>query len=183
LNKRTLKIKLWIAPLSTVSIEVMAEIPVSEPGAILLRFAEVEESLVLSELCLRSKAVWGYDLDFLRACRAELTLTPADFECSQVQVAETEGKIVGIAQIKIEGKVAALEKLFVEPENLGSEVGRLLYRWATAAALQEGATVLTIESDPGAAPFYRRMGAIDNGLVPSGSIPGRMLPKLRAELS
>jgi hypothetical protein len=29
-----------------------------------------------------------------------------------------------------------------------------------------------------AAPFYRRMGAYDVGQAPSGSVPGRMLPKL-----
>jgi GNAT superfamily N-acetyltransferase len=161
----------------------MPENLLPDPGMILLRYAEVEESLVLSELCLRSKAVWGYDLEFLRACRTELNFTQADFECSQVQVAETEGRIVGIAQIRIECKIAALEKLFVEPEHIGSGVGWLLYRWATTAARQEGATLLTIEADPGTAPFYRRMGAIDDGLVPSRSIPGRMLPKLRAELS
>ena len=39
-----------------------------------------------------------------------------------------------------------------------------------------------IEADPDAAPFYRRMGAQDVGLAPSGSIPGRMLPKLVKEL-
>ena len=101
----------------------MPENLVLDPGMILLRSAEVGESLVLIELCLRSKAVWGYDLEFLRACRTELAFTPVDFECSQVQVAETEGKIVGVAQIKTEGKIAALEKLFVDPEHLGSGVG------------------------------------------------------------
>jgi hypothetical protein len=41
-----------------------------------------------------------------------------------------------------------------------------------------GADRMVIEADPDAAPFYRRIGAKDCGLVPSGSIPGRMLPKL-----
>ncbi len=41
---------------------------------------------------------------------------------------------------------------------------------------------MTIEADPDAAPFYRRLGARDTGLVPSGSIAGRWLPKLIVEL-
>jgi hypothetical protein len=45
-----------------------------------------------------------------------------------------------------------------------------------------GADRLLIEADLEAAPFYRRMGAHDYGLAPSGSIPGRMLPKLVKEL-
>jgi hypothetical protein len=36
-----------------------------------------------------------------------------------------------------------------------------------------------VDADPYAAAFYRRCGAIDVGLVPSGSIPGRFLPRLR----
>jgi hypothetical protein len=45
-----------------------------------------------------------------------------------------------------------------------------------------GAHRMAIEADPDAAPFYRRMGAKDSGFAPSGSIPGRMLPKLIKEL-
>jgi hypothetical protein len=37
---------------------------------------------------------------------------------------------------------------------------------------------MTIDADPGAVPFYERMGAVPAGLVPSGSIPGRFLPRL-----
>jgi hypothetical protein len=45
-----------------------------------------------------------------------------------------------------------------------------------------GARRVFIEADPDAAPFYRRMGARDAGLAPSGSIAGRMLPRLVFEL-
>ena len=53
-----------------------------------------------------------------------------------------------------------------------------LFHWATSEATAMGADRMVIEAEPDAAPFYRRMGAKDCGLVPSGSIPGRMLPKL-----
>ena len=38
------------------------------------------------------------------------------------------------------------------------------------------------EHEPDAARFYRRMGADDCGRARSGSLPGRMLPKLVKEL-
>jgi hypothetical protein len=41
---------------------------------------------------------------------------------------------------------------------------------------------MVIEADPDAAPFYRKMGAKHCGFAPSGSIPGRVLPKLVKEL-
>lgn len=147
-----------------------------------LRAACAEELDALSALCLRSKAAWGYDKDFMNACRAELTLTPADLATSLVQVAERDGKRLGVAQISETGTIAHLEKLFVEPHLLRVGVGRCLFAWAAAAAREAGAHVLIIEADPGAADFYRRMGARDDGVVPSGSIPGRFLPRFKLAL-
>ena len=69
-------------------------------------------------------------------------------------------------------------KLFVEPSALRSGVGKALLVWATDVAKELGATRLIIDADPDAAPFYRRMGAYDVGQAPSGSAPGRVLPKL-----
>ena len=147
-----------------------------------LRPARPEEASSLTELCLRSKAVWGYDAAFMAACRKELALTPDKIASSRVQVAEIDGRIVGMAEVKSDGEVAQLEKLFVEPDRLRAGAGRLLFDWAAATARAAGATVLQIEADPDAAPFYRRMGAVDDGVVPSGSIPGRIIPKLNLPL-
>ncbi|WP_198026722.1 GNAT family N-acetyltransferase [Bradyrhizobium sp. ARR65] len=122
--------------------------------------------------------MWGYDSDFMEACRRELTIEPCDLRSSSIAVAEENGKIVGVAQIKVIGSEADLLKLFVEPTTLRGGVGRTLFVWATDQATSRGADRLVIEADPDAAPFYRRMGAEDCGLAPSASIPGRMLPKL-----
>ena len=148
----------------------------------IVRAPTFEELPALSALCFRSKAVWGYDSDFMEACRRELTIEPCDLRSSSIAVAEENGKIVGVAQIKVIGSEADLLKLFVEPTTLRGGVGRTLFVWATDQATSRGADRLVIEADPDAAPFYRRMGAEDCGLAPSVSIPGRMLPKLVKEL-
>ena len=147
-----------------------------------LRPARPEEGAVLTELCLRSKAVWGYDDAFMSACRKELTLTPASIRASQVQVAELDGRLAGMAEVKSGGGTVQLEKLFVEPAMLRKGTGRKLLDWAKATARAAGATALVIEADPDAAEFYRRMGAIDDGVVPSGSIPGRLISRLNLPL-
>jgi GNAT superfamily N-acetyltransferase len=147
-----------------------------------LRAPSAHECPALTELCLRSKAVWGYDRAFMDACRAELTLTPRDLETTQLQVVEQDGAVVGVAQISAEGGLAHLEKLFVEPKILRAGLGAALFDWAKKAARDLGATAMIIEADPDAAPFYRRMGARDDGVAPSGSIPGRVLPRLRLDL-
>jgi GNAT superfamily N-acetyltransferase len=150
---------------------------------IALRAARPEELGSLSDLCLRSKSVWGYDESFLAACRNELTLRACDLTSSDVQVAEQEGRLVGVVQVACTGATASLEKLFVAPDALRGGVGRKLFSWALGAARRRGAKVLTIEADPEAADFYRRMGARDDGTAPSGSIPGRALPRLKLELN
>ena len=143
---------------------------------IALRAARSDEAEALTALCLRSKAVWGYDAAFMEACRAELTLAPADLT-DNLRVAQIDGAVVGLAEISVEGQTAELEKLFVEPGLLYGGVGRRLFVWATQAARAQGATRMDIAADPGAADFYRRMGAVDAGFVFSVSIPGRRLPR------
>jgi GNAT superfamily N-acetyltransferase len=147
-----------------------------------LRKALQDELSSLSGLCLRSKAHWGYDEAFLAACRTELTLHPDDLRVTSLRVAERDAAVVGLAQVKVTGADADLLKLFVEPASLGTGIGRLLFEWATAKARDLGATRMIIESDPGAAPFYERMGAHQAGFTPSQSIPGRVLPRMLMEL-
>jgi len=104
-----------------------------------------------------------------------LALTPT-------AVAEHNGKPIGVAQVKVVDGKADLLKLFVEPSALRSGTGEALLVWATDVAKKLGARQLTIDADPDAAPFYRRMGAYDVGEAPSASVPGRMLPKLAMNL-
>jgi GNAT superfamily N-acetyltransferase len=147
-----------------------------------IRAPAIDELSGLSDLCFRSKAVWGYDEEFMEACRGELSFEPRDLELTPIAVAEHDGKPIGVAQVRVVGHEADLLKLFVEPSALRSGTGKALLVWATDIARKLGATRLTIDADPDAAAFYRRMGAYDVGQAPSGSVPGRLLPKLAVNL-
>lgn len=147
-----------------------------------LRDARESELPGLGQLCLRSKAVWGYDDAFMTACRAELTLRPDELQSTHLQVAERETAVAGLAQVKVTDVDADLLKLFVEPALLRSGVGRLLFEWAIATARALGAIRMIIEADPGATPFYERMGARHAGFARSQSIAGRMLPRMQMDL-
>ena len=147
-----------------------------------IRAPTIDELSSLSDLCFRSKSVWGYDEKFMAACRAELSFAPSDLETTTIAIAEISGESVGVAQLRVVDGEADLLKLFVEPKALRSGTGKALLVWATEVAQKLGATRMTIDADPEAAPFYRRMGAYDVGQVPSGSVPGRMLPRLAMNL-
>lgn len=147
-----------------------------------IRNPVVDELPSLSDLCFRSKAVWGYDEAFMEACRSELSFHPRDLQLTCVAVAEDEGRLVGVVQVAVVGDEADLLKLFVEPEELRRGTGSALFAWAADISRKMGAHRMTIHADPDAAPFYRIMGACDSGRAPSGSIPGRMLPRLTFNL-
>jgi GNAT superfamily N-acetyltransferase len=150
---------------------------------LIIRAPDIAELPALSELCMRSKAVWGYDADFMAACRGELSFHPGDLASSRIGVAAGNDRVLGVAQVKMKSRNEAdLAKLFVEPAAMRGGVGRALFAWAIGAAREMGASLMAIEADPDAAPFYRRLGARDAGLVPSGSIAGRMLPNLVLDL-
>jgi GNAT superfamily N-acetyltransferase len=125
--------------------------------------------------------VWGYDQAFLDACRTELTIRADELETTALCAAEHDGALVGIAQITVDGRDADLQKMFVEPGMTGLGVGKALFAWVVSSAKNLGARQMTIDADPGAVGFYKRMGAVEHGSAQSGSIPGRVLPRLQIE--
>lgn len=145
-----------------------------------IRAARPAELTKLSLLCLRSKAIWGYSPEFIAACRAELTLGPGDL--ATTRVAERRGHRVGVVQVTTEDTAATLDKLFVEPHEIGTGVGRLLYAEAVKMARAAGASELVVAADPGAAGFFTRMGARPEGEAPSGCIPDLVLPRFATTL-
>ncbi len=144
----------------------------------LLRPARPDEAALLSELALRSKGYWGYDARFLESCRAELTLTPHDLAEQRATVAERDARVAGFYLLAGPPPTAELRQMFVDPEYIGSGVGRRLWRHALYTAAGAGIRRITIDADPFAEAFYLAMGAVRTGEVASGSIPGRVLPQL-----
>jgi predicted N-acetyltransferase YhbS len=69
------------------------------------------------------------------------------------------------------------------PEFLGTGIGRALFDHAVCRAAALGAGVVSVESDPNAEGFYRRMGARRVGEI-SYPIDGqkRTLPLLAVEV-
>lgn len=149
-----------------------------------IRDARVGDCPAATDLCLRSKASWGYDAAFMEQSRGALTVTPARLAGWCVRVAEDrDAGLVGVSAVSIGAPAEAeLELLFVEPAVMGAGVGRALMRDVVARLRARDVTALWILSDPGAEPFYLRHGAVRVGLRPSDAIAGRLLPWLRLDL-
>ncbi|MFF1674878.1 GNAT family N-acetyltransferase [Streptomyces sp. NPDC058256] len=146
--------------------------------SVLIRPARAAEAEILSDLALRSKAHWGYDADFLDACRDELTVGASEVARRRATVADDDGRILGFTTLEGKPPIGVLGMMFVDPQSIGQGIGRLLFEHTIAAGRDLGFTRLTIDADPNAEPFYRGMGAVRIGDVPSGSIAGRVLPQM-----
>jgi GNAT superfamily N-acetyltransferase len=147
-----------------------------------IRPAHAHEAALLSDLALRSKGYWPYDAAFLEACRVELTVTAGYIESHSVYVCERNGRVLGFYALDEKPPDGELDYLFVEPDSIGHGHGKRLFLHATENARRRGWSYLIIEADPYAEPFYLAMGAVRVGEVPSGSIPGRVIPLCRLSL-
>ena len=150
-------------------------------GRTAIRPARGEEAEALTSLAIRSKAHWGYSLEQMVTFRDELTFTAKMVLARRTQILEEDGVVAAMYTLLGEGDELELEHLFVDPARLGRGHGRRLFRHAAEVARAAGARALIFKSDPNAAGFYRAMGAVDTGEIPS-SIPGRTIPTFRLTL-
>ena len=148
----------------------------------IVRAARPDEADVLTALALRSKASWGYSEAFMDACRAELTLTPEKMAAWRIWVAEEAGEIAGMVALRLDGAKAELEDFFVDPSFQQKGVGSALIEVLLAACRAAGAEEVGLDADPNAEAIYARLGFRTIGRSPSGSIPGRMLPRMQLQL-
>jgi GNAT superfamily N-acetyltransferase len=144
-----------------------------------VRAARAGEAEALTALCMRSKAHWGYDAEFMRLSQASLTVSDADIASRRVLVAERQSLVFGVARVEPDGELGLM---FVDPLVLNRGVGRVLFEAAVALARRLGAQRMAILAEPNAAPFYERMGARFVTNAPSDAIPGRTLPLYEYDL-
>jgi GNAT superfamily N-acetyltransferase len=142
-----------------------------------VRPARAGEAATLTALCVRSKAHWGYDAEFMRLSRDAITVAEKDISAGRVLVAtDAANQTIGLVRVEPDGEMAELGLMFVDPPAMGGGAGRMLFEAAARLARSLGARRMTILADPSAAPFYERMGARFVRNAPSDAIPGRTLP-------
>ncbi len=149
-----------------------------------VRPARAGEAASLTALCLRSKAHWGYDAEFMRLSARALKVHESDIAAGRVlAAADEDDRPLGMAAVLGEGETVDLDAMFVDPSAIGDGAGRALFEASVALARGLGARRMTILADPNAAPFYERMGARFLRNAPSDAIPGRLLPFYEYDLT
>lgn len=126
------------------------------PG--IIRRATPDEAPLLNALTGRSALYWGYEPEFLDWEPEALLVTPDFIAGSPIYVYEEGGHILGYHALLYKDPDWYLDKLFVEPDRIGTGLGKHLWLHAVATARDLGIRELLLDADPNAAPFYRAMG-------------------------
>ena len=148
-----------------------------------IRKARPTDADTLTSIAHAAKRHWGYPKHWIEHWKADLTISPEFISTNEVFVAIIDGNIVGCCALVLSDSLAELEHMWIEPDYIGSGVGRALFNHASAQAAAFNVHELEISADPNAEGFYQRMGAVRIGEVVS-EIDGqpRVLPRMKVSL-
>ncbi len=100
----------------------------------------------------------------------------------EVWIAEEAGAVRGFYALIPHETDQELDLFFTANDAQGTGLGRRLFEHMAGQARAQGAARVVISSNPEAAGFYRRMGAIDIGVSPPGEGITWERPKLQLSL-
>lgn len=136
-------------------------------GDKVIRQAKTTESKLLSDFTVTSKAVWGYDKDFLEKCRPHLIVSEEYISNWPVKVLEEEGKVLGYFSLKTIDGENRLDNLWISPEHIRQGHGSTLFNEAVSTAKELNWDYFRIATDKYAEKFYERLGFKNIGKVQS----------------
>lgn len=130
----------------------------------MIRPARTGEDIALTELALRSvQQQWGYPADFMAWEPEAITVGPEHLSGMITNLLEDEGRVIGFYVLRGEAPEMELSRMMIEPDMIGTGCGKRLWDHAVETARALGVRTMTIDSDPNAEGFYRRMGAETTG--------------------
>lgn len=149
----------------------------------ILRPARPDEALVLTDLAMRSKRSNGYDAAFMAACRHELTVCPSHLARAEYWLAEID-VVCGFACLAVHdgNRAGEIDAFFIDPDWQRKGVGRALWSKLLERARSMELDELVVAADPAAVAFYEAMGFRIIGQEASGSIPGRLIPRMQTRV-
>lgn len=142
-------------------------------GVINIRAAIPEEAADLSQLALRSKAMWGYNDAFMIKCIKTLQIDPDEIANNETMVLTRSDNVIGFYLLSSLTTInAELEYIYVEPDFTRLGFGGMLFEHARDTAKLQGFSSLFLQSDPNAVGFFDKMGAQTIGRQSSWNLPG-----------
>lgn len=144
--------------------------------------AEKNDTKILTDVALKSKAFWGYSADLLESWKEDLTVPELMIQEMIVYKYVLDDDIVGfyILNQPKENSIE-LEFLFVLPDFIGKGIGNQLIQHAFEKAVSLKCQQIILLADPNAVSFYESKGfkTIDQK---ESSVANRFLPVMQKDL-
>ena len=144
----------------------------------ILRDARPQERRALEELQRRASLMWDDDRPYLLANPDVIELPLAHISEGRVRVAEEPSRVLGFAVLLPRDTDAALDGLFVEPEQWRRGIGRLLVEDAVTRARAAGLEALEVVANGNALGFYEKLGFAVCGAAQTQFGPAKRLRRV-----
>ncbi len=148
-----------------------------------IRRARLDEAEALTAIARAAKRHWGYPENWIARWKSDLTITSDFIANNEVFVAVVGGETAGCCALVLVDSSAEVEHMWINPEYIGTGVGRALFMHVKARADDLHLFALELSADPNAQGFYERMGAKRIGEV-RADIEGqsRVLPRMKIDV-
>jgi len=149
-----------------------------------IRRAKPDEADTLTSIAHAAKRHWNYPEKWIEQWKNDLTITPDFIASHEVYVALVDGIVAGCCALVVGDSLAELEHMWIDLQQMGNGVGRVLFEHTRQRARQLGLAELELSADPHAEGFYQRMGAERIGEI-QADMDGqpRVLPKMRVDVT
>ncbi|QOD59404.1 GNAT family N-acetyltransferase [Polaribacter haliotis] len=144
--------------------------------------ATLSDAKQLTEIALKSKAIWGYSNELIESWREDLTVTSTIISKEIIYKFMVDTKIAGFYFLnKPKENSIELEMLFVLPNFVNRGIGKQLLTHSFEKAKSLDSKKMILLADPNAVPFYKSQGFYKINKIES-SIAGRFLPVMQKDL-
>jgi GNAT superfamily N-acetyltransferase len=150
----------------------------------MIRAARPDEAAILTRLAHTAKASWGYTPADMRGWADDLCFDAASIRTQPTFVVDEGCVVCAVIQQSQHNTPWEIGGLWVDPRAMRRGHGRALMQHVVAMARSQGQSILAIDADPHALPFYVSIGARQVGSVPApiAGHPDRQRPQLRLDL-
>ena len=142
------------------------------------RRAGLKDLELLNQILYDSEKYWNHDKIYMAGFASLYRLTEKYLAESIVWIMEADGTIIGFFCIKPAAEAHELDYFYIRRDRIGEGFGRRLWQHLQQVCRDQGISRLTWVTDPGALPFYLKMGAWEIGWTRSKINGKRLIPKL-----
>ena len=116
--------------------------------------AKSKDDAILSDIALKGKSFWDYEIQQLNEWKDDLTITPNYIEDNDVYKLVVEFEIDGFFSfLTSENNTLKLDYLFIYPQYIGKGYGKILLNKAIEVAKEKKSLKIILDADPNAESF------------------------------